>query len=555
MPPERPAVLVVDDNHANLVAMEALLSSLDLDIARAVSGEEALRQLLEREFAVVLMDVQMPGLDGFETTQLIRQRDRTRYTPIIFVTAIFTDDLSAHKAYDLGAFDFVTKPFDEAILKAKIAALVGHYQQKAIIERQAEALRQKQREADREHAAREAAEDANRAKDQFLAMLSHELRAPLNTILGWASRLEREPELPPKLTKAIDAIGRSARAQSRLIDDLLDVSQLVAQKLSIERALVDVRAVVDAALAALQPAAAEKGVRITLAVGDERFRTLGDARRLEQVAAHVLSNAIKFSEPGGEVRVELSRRANQLRLRVSDGGIGIAPEFLPHVFDRFRQYDGGKTRRHGGLGIGLTVARELVELHGGTIRAYSDGPGAGAELVVMLPACDGEGDETPRSDHDAAAATNAEVTTVEVTNVAAAAPTLAGLRILVVDDDSDARELLATLLVEVGGSVTTAGSAAEALATFRDGAFDLVVSDLGMPDEDGHSLLRNIRALEAARSRGGEAGVVAVALSGYGSAEDLAQSRDAGFAAHVVKPFESESLIALLARLRPPRRR
>jgi len=538
MPPDRPAILVVDDNHANLVAMEALLSSLDLEVARAPSGEEALRQLLERDFAVVLMDVQMPGLDGFETTHLIRQRDRTRYTPIIFVTAIFTDAGSAHKAYALGAVDFVTKPFDEAILKAKVAALVGHYQQQALIESQAEALREKQREADREHAAREAAEEANRAKDEFLAMLSHELRAPLNTILGWASRLEREPDVPPKLAKAIDAIARSARAQSRLIDDLLDVSQLVAQKLTIEREPVDLRTVIDGALSALQAIAADKGVRVTVAVADDRFSTLGDARRLEQVAAHLLSNAIKFSEPGGEVRVELSRCGTQLRLRVADAGLGISAEFLPHVFDRFRQHDGGKTRRHGGLGIGLTVARELVELHGGTIRAHSEGVGRGTELVVMLPAADGDG--VPRSDDEPRPPANLKVAT---------ATTLAPLRILVIDDDADARDLLATLLEEVGASVATAGSAAEAFATFRDGAFDMLVSDLGMPDEDGLSLLRKVRALEAER---GDGRAVAVALSGYGSASDVAQSRTAGFAAHVVKPFEAVNLIALLARLRPP---
>ncbi|HEY1585901.1 MAG TPA: response regulator [Polyangia bacterium] len=536
MPPDRPAVLVVDDNHANLIAMEALLSTLDLEVARAPSGKEALRQLLERDFAVVLMDVQMPGLDGFQTTQLIRQRDRTRYTPIIFVTAIFTDKGSAHKAYDLGAIDFVTKPFDEAILKAKVAALVGYHQQRAVIEQQAEALREKQRETDREHAARQAAEESNRAKDQFLAMLSHELRAPLNTILGWASRLEREADVPPKLVKALDAIGRSARAQSRLIDDLLDVSQIVAQKLTIERELVDLRTVVDGALAALQASADDKGVRIVRLVDDDRFPTLGDARRLEQVAAHILSNAIKFSEPGGEVRVELACVGTQLRLRVTDGGIGMGSEFLPHVFDRFRQHDGGRTRRHGGLGIGLTVARELVELHGGTIRAHSEGLGRGTELVVLLPAAASGGEQ--RSDDEPAPAAH----------VAVAATTLAPLRILVVDDDADARDLLATLLGEVGALVTVAGSAGEAFQTFRDGAFDMMVSDLGMPDEDGNSLLRRIRALEAER---GDDRVVALALSGYGSAVDVAQSRAAGFAAHVVKPFEAVNLIALLARLRP----
>ena len=534
----RPAVLVVDDNQANLVAMEALLSSLDLDVARAPSGEDALKLLLERDFAVVLMDVQMPGLDGFETTRLIRQRDRTRSTPIIFLTAIFTDEDSAHKAYGLGAFDFVTKPCDEAILKAKVAAFVDHYRQKAIIDQQAEALRQKQRETDREHAARQAAEEANRAKDQFLAMLSHELRAPLNTILGWASRLEREDGVPPKMVKAIEAIGRSARAQSRLIDDLLDVSQLVAQKLTIESDVVDLRTIVGNALAAQQADAVDKSVRVALTVDGERLTTRGDARRLEQAVGHLLSNAIKFSDPGGEVRIELSRLGTQLKLRVADRGIGIGADFLPHVFDRFRQHDGSRTRRHGGLGIGLTVARQLVELHGGTIRAHSEGAGRGTELVVLLPGCDGDSVERGGDEP------------LEVTTVKVAPTTLAGLAILVVDDDEDARELLATLLEEVGAKVTTAASAAEAFAATRDGAFDMLLSDLGMPDEDGISLLRRIRALEKTKPG---APVVAVALSGYGSGDDLAQSRAAGFAAHVVKPFESEKLIALLARLRPAR--
>jgi signal transduction histidine kinase len=538
--PARPAVLIVDDNLANLVAMEALLSTLDLDVARAPSGEEALRQLLDRDFAVVLMDVQMPGLDGFETTRLIRERDRTRHTPIIFVTAIFTDGESARKAYDLGAFDFVTKPLDESILKAKVTALVGHYQQAALIDQQAEALRLKQREADREHAAREAAEAANRTKDEFLAMLSHELRAPLNTILGWSSRLESEAGLPPRVAQAIDAIARSARAQSRIIDDLLDVTQIVAETLTIDSRFVDLRAITESAVAAMQSAAADRGVALQLTVEGGRFTMLGDAKRLEQMVMHLLSNAIKFSDPPAPVRVELARRSGQLRLRVKDSGVGISPAFLPFVFERFRQHDATKTRRHGGLGIGLTVARRLVELHGGTIQACSAGIDQGAEFIVTLPA--------PELDVDAGAADDQEPQ--EKTNVKIAPTTLAGLRLLVVDDDADARDLLATLLEEVGAQVTTAASASEAMAAFAAGPFDILVSDLGMPDEDGLSLLRNLRAHD--RGRGGS--LVAVALSGYGSSEDVALSRSTGFAAHVVKPFESSELIALLARLRPARR-
>ncbi|HWE27461.1 MAG TPA: hybrid sensor histidine kinase/response regulator, partial [Polyangia bacterium] len=291
----RPAVLIVDDNGANRVAMQALLSSLDLEIASAPSGEEALKQLLDRDFAVVLMDVQMPGMDGFQTAELIRQRDRTRHTPVIFVTAIFTDPQSERKAYELGALDFVTKPFDDAILRAKVAALAGRYQQSALIERQAEALRQKQREADREHAARQAAEEANRAKDEFLAMLSHELRAPLNTILGWSSLLESDATVPAKIARALEAITRSARAQSRLVDDLIDVSQIVAHTLTIDPTIVDLAAITEAAVAAMAPAAAHRQVRVELDVRCAPSSLHGDGRRLEQLVTHLLSNAVKFS--------------------------------------------------------------------------------------------------------------------------------------------------------------------------------------------------------------------------------------------------------------------
>ncbi|HEX9101444.1 MAG TPA: response regulator, partial [Polyangia bacterium] len=275
----RPAILVVDDNRANLDAMSALLASMDLDVTPAPSGEDALRMLLQRDFAVVLMDVQMPGLDGFQTTELIRQRDRTRDVPIIFVTAIFTDDESAKKAYSLGAIDFLTKPFDDSVLKAKVAALIAHHRQLDVIERQAEALRRKQRETDRANAAREAAEAANRAKDEFLAMLSHELRAPLHAILGWASLLETDASVAPTSAKAAETIARAARAQSKLIDELLDVSTIVAGKMTIEKRAVDLGAVVANAIAAAEATAAERGIRIDLAVAPGALAVRGDARR------------------------------------------------------------------------------------------------------------------------------------------------------------------------------------------------------------------------------------------------------------------------------------
>ncbi|HEX8953242.1 MAG TPA: response regulator [Polyangia bacterium] len=535
----RPAILVVDDNRANLEAMSALLASMDLDVTPAPSGEDALRMLLQRDFAVVLMDVQMPGLDGFQTTELIRQRDRTRDVPIIFVTAIFTDDESAKKAYSLGAIDFLTKPFDDSVLKAKVAALIAHHRQLDVIERQAEALRLKQRETDRANAAREAAEAANRAKDEFLAMLSHELRAPLHAILGWASLLETDASVAPTSAKAAETIARAARAQSKLIDELLDVSTIVAGKMTIEKRAVDLGAVVANAIAAAEATAAEKGIRIDLTVAPGALTVRGDARRLEQLVGHLLSNAVKFSAEGAAVAVELARDERELRLRVQDYGIGISAEFLPFVFERFRQADGTRTRRHGGLGIGLTVARALAELHGGTLAAFSDGLGKGAELLLKLPIAE-------RTDTiDPPAAPPAEATaSVELPAAASAEAPLAGLRLLVVDDDQDALELLAEILQKAGAAVVTASSAASGLAAFAAGRFDVLVSDLGMPGEDGLTLMQKIRAIDA--GRGGN--IVAIAVSGYGSADDVAASRRAGFDAHLVKPCDSTRLVELLAR-------
>jgi len=542
-PRDRPAILVVDDTPANLVAMKALLSSLDIDVAVAPSGEDALRALLQRDFAIVLMDIQMPGLDGFKTTELMRQVERTRHTPIIFVTAIFTDDASEKRAYSLGAIDFITKPFDETTLKAKVAALVDHHRQRFVIERQAERLREKQREADLANAARAAAEAANRAKDDFLAMLSHELRAPLNSVLGSASLLGEHPRLAPELTKYVDTITRAARAQSKLIDELLDVSAIVAGKLRIEKSVIDVELIVRSAIASASPAANQKSIRLELSVAPETFATLGDARRLEQLVTHLLANAVKFSGPGGVVDVALLRRDHDIVLRVKDVGIGISAELLPHIFERFRQADSSHTRREGGLGIGLTVARAIAESHGGTLDGFSGGLGSGAEFIWTLPAA------TEDAIASSAAASHDDSRPIDVaTSRPGDSKPLLDRRLLVVDDDEDAREILAEMLQSAGAAVVTAASAADAVAAFESDSFDVLITDIGMPDESGLSLLGRIRALDAAR--GGR--LVAVAVSGYGTPDDRAASRRAGFHAHVVKPCDGAKLIALLARVMEP---
>ena len=535
----RPAVLVVDDNQANLIAIEALLSALDVEVVRATSGDDALKQMLCRDFAVVLMDVQMPQLDGFQTTAMIRQRERTRHTPIIFLTAIFKDEASAQKAYALGAIDYLTKPLDEAVLKAKVAALASHYRQADLIARQAEALRSKEQEARREHAAREAAESENRTKDEFLAILSHELRSPLNAILGWASLLKDEAGLSARAGKCVDAIVRSARAQATLVDDLIDVSQLVAHTMTIDSLPVDVADVTRNAVATMQSAAADRRIRLALDIAPGDHHALGDARRLEQLVCSLLSNAIKFSPSDSVVTIELFRGGAGLQLRVKDRGIGISAELLPHIFGAFRQRDGSWTRQHGGLGIGLTMARYLAELHGGSVDAFSAGDGHGAVFVLTLPPAD---QASLRSRAEPASQPPADPRADAGADVPAP---LADLRILVVDDDADTRDLLAMMLTDDGATVATAASAREAVARFEQGAFDVLLSDLGMPDEDGLSLVKTIRRLDGAR--GGA--LVAVALSGYGSAEDRERSAQAGFDAHLTKPCERRSLLAALARL------
>jgi signal transduction histidine kinase len=532
----RPAILLVDDNDANLLALQALLDDKEVELTTAHSGEDALRQLLQRDFALVLMDVQMPGLDGFQTTELIRARERSRYTPIIFVTAIFVEPEHASRAYQLGALDYMTKPFDETALKSKVRALVNSHRQADVIARQQVALRLKQEEAEREHAARQEAERANQAKDDFLAMLSHELRAPLNAILGWAAVLETDVGLPARAAKAATTIARNARAQSRLVDDLLDVSSLVAERLRLEPRVIDLAQLAQAALASHQPAASARGIRLLLHVGDGRFTTFGDGVRLEQVMTNLLANAIKFSHDQGEVTVALERIGDAFELRVSDQGVGIAPALLPHVFERFRQGDASRTRVYGGLGIGLTLARHLAEMHGGAIVAASDGEGLGSSFTVRLPVRD------------------AEVAANQVTHdsgphalLPSDAPPLAGRRALIVDDDADARDLLAMIVGDAGADVTTAGSVAEALALLRDGGpFDLLLSDLGMPGEGGLSLIHKVRSLPA--TSGGR--IVAVAVSGYGSADDREEALRSGFQAHVAKPFEPAALVGLLERLR-----
>ena len=377
---------------------------------------------------------------------------------------------------------------------------------------------------------RDRAEEANRAKDAFLATVSHELRTPLTAILGWTSILRTTPLPPEKQARALETVERSARAQAQIVDDLLDISRIVAGRMRLEVTPVELATVVEAVLDVVRPAAAARDIRLEARVEGGGL-VLGDAQRLQQVAWNLLTNAIKFTPQGGHVRVRLARVQTLVELEVSDSGQGIPPAFLPHVFERFQQADGSTTRRYGGLGLGLSIVRHLVESQGGTVQAHSEGVGQGARFTVRLPLIHARATTQPRLLLAPGLGTRPEH------------PDLSGVRVLLVDDEHDAREILRTLLEASRAHVTTAASSAEALELLLRAPPDLLVSDIGMPEEDGYSFIRRVRALPP--ERGGQ--IPAAAVTAYTHPEDRAHALGAGFQVHVSKPVDPTQLMKTLA--------
>ena len=654
---------MVDDHPPNLLALEAILSPLGEELVGVTSGEDALRQLLEGEFALILMDVQMPGMDGIETAAVIKQRERNRSTPIIFLTAIAKDPSFIFKGYSQGAVDYLLNPFDPEILRTKVSVFVDLWRRGELIKRQAAMLRAQQlREFERrsevrfhaltdsmpqcvwaarrdgeiyycnrvwreyagpeaglsffggvppdelsavqsawaatirggrglereqrlrrhdgelrwhlcrvvpehdehgtvvgwiatatdidhqkrveeahaalllrEQEARAQLEEANRSKDEFLATVSHELRTPLNAILGWTCMLRTGViEGEDKVRRALETVERNARAQTQLVDDILDVSRIIAGKLRVQVQRIDLRGVILAAVDAVRPAAEAKQLELALDLRDEASEFHGDPDRLQQVVWNLLSNAIKFTPGKGKVSIELRRWNGDVEIAVADTGMGIARDFLPHVFDRFRQADSSSTRMQGGLGLGLAIVRHLVEVHGGTVAAESEGEGKGARFSVRLPV---------RQVHDQPVATGAAHGTAAA-HLEAVAPlepvSLSGLRILVVDDDADARELVRMMLATHGAEVIAATSADQAMELIARDMPDALVSDIGLPSEDGYALIKRVRALpETSR-------LPALALTAYASVADHRRALEAGFQRHVSKPVEPGDLAAAL---------
>jgi len=462
---EQVDILLVDDHEENLMALEAILVEPSYNLVRAASGRAALKEVLKRDFALILLDVAMPDLDGYETAELIRMRERSRETPIIFLTANYRSDAHVFRGYSVGAVDYLFKPFSPEILQSKVAVFVELFLKREALKRQRQALlhaqqeledrvrartrelaeanqllreevdERKRIEAERlallesEQRARADAEAVNRLKDEFLATLSHELRTPLNAILGWSFLLTSGKGDNAMMERAIGVIRNNALAQSQLIEDILDVSRIIGGKLRLKLGRVQIREVIEAALDSVSLAAQAKALAIDRQIEDID-PIVGDQDRLQQIVWNLLSNAVKFTPREGRVVVRLQRQGDDVVLAVEDTGIGIPEHFLPFVFDRFSQADGGATRRHGGLGLGMAIVRYLVELHGGTVTAESPGENLGATFTIVLPASLELDDETDLVKIAAAAVSDQPIEDL---------PGFEGVSVLVANDEGDSR--------------------------------------------------------------------------------------------------------------------
>ena len=433
----------------------------------------------------------------------------------------------------LGVVEFfsseVRKPDDELLaLVAGIGGQIGQFtERKRAEERLAELL-------DSERAARGEAERANRLKDEFLATLSHELRTPLNAVIGWARMLRSGRLDQDSANHALEVIERNAWAQKQIIEDILDVSRVITGKLQLNLTPVDLVTIVDAALDAVRPAMEAKEIKIETFIDSSLRLVSCDPDRLQQVIWNVLSNAAKFTPPGGKVEIAVGQNNAHVEIKVKDTGPGIDPAFLPHVFERFRQADGSTTRTHGGLGLGLAIVRHLVELHGGTIAVENRSDGTGAVFTLRLPLPSGE----LRAESLTTAAAIFKETQPEP-------PSLQGLRILIVDDETDALDLISMELAQHGARVTGVTSADEALQSLSQGNFDVLISDIGMPQMDGYALMRQIRKHEGVTQKP----LPAVALTAYARVQDRMRAILAGYSTHVAKPVEANELVTVVASL------
>lgn len=559
-------VLLVDDQPARLLSYEAILAGLKQNLVRAQSGTEALAKLMETEFAAILLDVSMPGMDGFETAAMIREHPRFAQTPIIFVTGVHVTDFDRLKGYEMGAVDYVYVPVIPVILRSKVRVLVELYKQRRELQRlnknlastnaelaqahaalQAENTRELQKlnrtleQANRELAqanaqltaeigerkrAEVALQEASRRKDQFLAILAHELRNPLSAIHNGVQLLNTPNLSDRQFASARDILGRQLRHLTRLIDDLLDVARITSGRIKLRREPIELSDVVAHAAETVRPLIEARRHRLSITMPPEPMYVEGDMVRLTQVIDNLLTNAAKYTDEGGSIEltadIEMAP-ARQAVLRVHDNGVGIPSEMLNNVFELFAQVNSTLNRTQGGLGIGLALVRGLVELHGGTVQARSEGVGCGAEFVVRLPLLAAPalapGDRTHRRE----------------------ATTCTKRRILIVDDNVDSAHGLAMWLEMAGHEVRLAHAGNTGLQAAREFEPDTVLLDIGLPDMNGYDVARILR------QQPGFHKVPLIAVTGFGAESDRHQAVTAGFDYHMVKPIDYDALAKLLS--------
>ena len=523
-------LLVVDDEESLRITTAAIFENEGYIVDTASSGDEAIDLMNNAEYDLVLTDLHMEGGDGLSVLNRIR-----RYAPLTISVVLtgFASVESAIAALQEGAYDYLVKPCDIESMKHTIRRGVEH--RRLMMAEQKARLDLQQLNLDLEHRIEERTAElkqlnvelaeANRAKDVFLATLSHELRTPLTPVVGWIKLLRSGTLDEKSVAQALDAIERNAWLQSRLIDDLLDTSRIATGKLHFEPKPTDLNLAVKSAVDTVRSSAAQRNIDLSMALWPSSLIVMGEPVRLQQIAWNLVSNAIKFTDPGGKVSITTQLDGKQAQLTVADTGVGIAPEFLPHVFDRFRQADGSTSRRHGGLGLGLAIADALTKMHGGHLEAKSEGVGKGATFSLHMDlATDKVAPEPADTKRHS----------------------LEGLEVLIVEDSPDTLLLLSTIFRREGAAVTTASSAAEALSRAATTRPHIIVSDIGMPDVDGYQLLEQLRILP------GLSDVPAIAVSGYASEDDRERALAVGYLALVPKPIDVDVLFNLINDLKAP---
>lgn len=539
---ERINILIVDDERKNLTVLETILDDPAYRLIRAESADEALLALVSEEFALLILDIRLPGMTGFELAQIIKERKKTARVPIIFLTAYYNEDQHVLEGYGTGAVDYLQKPVNPIVLRSKVAAfadlhrksreavlanlaLVDEISERRRAEQQLQDLNEtlEQRVAERTEALRA----SDRRKDEFLAILAHELRNPLAPVSVAAQVLYMNATRTPEVERAKEIIDRQMRTMTRLIDDLMDVSRISRGKIELRRERFELSQIINDAVNSCRTIIEKDGHILKLSVPREPIIINADLTRLPQVFLNLLANAAKFSEKGSTIFLNVERLGDEVIVSVKDTGIGIDGDKLGSVFEMFSQIRGGALNRsHGGLGIGLYLVKSLVEMHDGQIEVKSEGLGKGSEFVVRLPI---DPDQSPLR----ASAGNANDL----------APLNSELRILVVDDNRDAALSLAMLLKATGNNVHLAHDGEEAVEAAEKHRPHVILLDIGLPKKNGYEAARDIRQHPWGQS------LVLIAVTGWGQEEDRKKSESAGFNLHMVKPVDPQSLLKLLREL------